>query len=249
MNRIVTAALTAGIAAALTLVATPAFADVSNPASNPYKITVTGDDGQTYVDGQDTLPGFDDEACTYIPGAWFDFDNNRVHYPDGQSIPWTEWSRATGYQEWLAKKASQNTTTSNTSSGGSTSGTTTSGGTTTSTTAQSGRKTTTQGGTGTAGVGTTSTNPTASPSESAGATASPEASEAIEVYSGEEAEASASPSEDAVVLADGSDAAQSGGGAQAAGLAILGILFALGGLGFGIYTVLNQRRSPKPQAI
>lgn len=100
--------LPAAIAAtllALIATAAPASANVTNPADNPYKITVTGDDGRTYVDGQDTLPGYDDEECTYIPGAWFDFDNNRVRYPDGQSIPWTEWERATGYNEWLAKKA------------------------------------------------------------------------------------------------------------------------------------------------
>lgn len=89
----------------------PAQAAVTNPASNPHRIEVLGDDGQTYVDGQDTLPGFDDEACTYIPGAYFDFANNRVHYADGQSIPWTEWDRATGYSEWLAKQG-QSTPTS-----------------------------------------------------------------------------------------------------------------------------------------
>jgi hypothetical protein len=80
----------------------PAAHALTNPADNPYKITVEGDDGNTYVDGQDTLPGYDDEACTYIPGAWFDFAKNRVRYADGQSIPWTEWERATGYDEWLA---------------------------------------------------------------------------------------------------------------------------------------------------
>ena len=86
------------------LALSPAQAAVTNPASNPHRIEVLGDDGQTYVDGQDTLPGFDDEACTYIPGAYFDFANNRVHYADGQSIAWTEWDRATGYREWLAKQ-------------------------------------------------------------------------------------------------------------------------------------------------
>ncbi len=83
--------------------ATAAFA-VTNPADNPHPITVKGDDGNAYVDGQDTLPGFDDEECTYIPGAYFDFAHNLVHYADGQSIPWTEWDRASGYQDWLAKK-------------------------------------------------------------------------------------------------------------------------------------------------
>lgn len=100
----------AGIAVGLALlggiaIAAPASA-VTNPADNPVRIVVRGDDGQTYVDGQDTLPGYDDEACTYIPGAWFDFKNNRVHYADGQSIPWTEWDRASGYQEWLKSNSS-----------------------------------------------------------------------------------------------------------------------------------------------
>jgi hypothetical protein len=82
-----------------------AQAGVTNPADNPHPITVKGDDGKTYTDGQDTLPGYDDEECTYIPGAYFDFDNNRVRYADGQSIPWTEWERATGYKDWLAKNS------------------------------------------------------------------------------------------------------------------------------------------------
>jgi len=81
----------------------PAAEAITNPAQNPHPITVKGDDGNTYTDGADTLPGYDDEACTYIPGAWFDFDNNRVHYADGQSIAWTEWDRATGYADWKAK--------------------------------------------------------------------------------------------------------------------------------------------------
>jgi hypothetical protein len=83
----------------------PAAHAITNPAANPNPITVKGDDGNTYTDGQDTLPGYDDEACTYIPGAWFDFENNRVHYADGQSIKWTEWDRATGYAEWKAKQS------------------------------------------------------------------------------------------------------------------------------------------------
>lgn len=103
MNITIPAAVAASLLAVIAI-AVPASANVTNPADNPHKITVTGDDGRTYVDGQDTLPGYDDEECTYIPGAWFDFDNNRVHYADGQSIPWSEWDRATGYKEWLAKK-------------------------------------------------------------------------------------------------------------------------------------------------
>jgi len=98
---------------------------VTNPAVNPNPITVLGDDGNTYIDGQDTLPGFDDEECTYIPGAYFDFAANRVRYADGQSIAWTEWERATGYQEWLASQnngSKTSPTAKPTASGGTTSG-------------------------------------------------------------------------------------------------------------------------------
>lgn len=111
MKRIISAAIaSAGLVVASVSLA-PAAQAITNPADHPHKITVKGDDGNTYVDGQDTLPGYDDEACTYIPGAWFDFDNNRVHYADGQSIPWTEWDRATGYKAWLAKKSQPSPTT------------------------------------------------------------------------------------------------------------------------------------------
>ena len=90
----------AAVAFAIALVAIPAWSAsaVTNPASNPYPITVTGDDGNFYHDGLDTLPGYDDEECTYIPGAYFDFAKNLVHYADGKSIPWTEWDRASGYK-------------------------------------------------------------------------------------------------------------------------------------------------------
>jgi hypothetical protein len=93
---------------ALALVAIPAWSAsaVTNPASNPYPITVTGDDGNVYHDGLDTLPGYDDEECTYIPGAYFDFAKNLVHYADGKSIPWTEWDRASGYKVWLTNQKS-----------------------------------------------------------------------------------------------------------------------------------------------
>ena len=92
------------IAAGLTVIPAWTALAVTNPADNPHPITVTGDDGNTYHDGADTLPGYDDEECTYIPGAWFDFAANRVRYADGQSIPWTEWDRASGYQQWLASQ-------------------------------------------------------------------------------------------------------------------------------------------------
>lgn len=135
--------LTLTAAALVSLGVAPAAQAVTNPADNPRPITVKGDDGKTYHDGEDTLPGYDDEACTYIPGAWFDFDNNRVRYADGQSIPWTEWDRATGYKDWLAKKGGTSATKPSTgsstspsatskpkSSGGTTKGGTTKGGTT-----------------------------------------------------------------------------------------------------------------------
>ena len=101
------------VAAGLTVIPAWSALAVTNPADNPSPITVQGDDGNTYNDGADTLPGYDDEECTYIPGAWFDFANNKVHYADGQWIHWTEWSRASGYSEWLAKQnSSSNTNTS-----------------------------------------------------------------------------------------------------------------------------------------
>jgi hypothetical protein len=97
-------------AAALTLalVSIPAWSAsaVTNPAANPHPITVTGDDGNIYHDGLDTLPGYDDEECTYIPGAYFDFAKNLVHYADGKSIPWTEWDRASGYKVWQTSQKS-----------------------------------------------------------------------------------------------------------------------------------------------
>lgn len=128
--------------ARVTLLAAPALAlvalglsapaeAITNPAANPRPITVKGDDGKTYTDGADTLPGFDDEDCTYIPGAWFDFDNNRVRYADGQSIPWTEWERATGYKKWLdSKNAGSNpgSGSSNPGSGSGSNGSSNSGG-------------------------------------------------------------------------------------------------------------------------
>ena len=45
---------------------------ITNPAEHPAPITVTID-GQTYHDGLDTLPGYDDEACTPIPNVQYDF--------------------------------------------------------------------------------------------------------------------------------------------------------------------------------
>lgn len=242
MTRFVTGAIAASAAVAALLVAAPAYADVTNPANNPHKITVTGDDGKTYVDGQDTLPGFDDEACTYIPGAWFDFDNNRVRYADGQSIPWTEWDRATGYQDWLAKK--------NASSGST--GTTGTGAQPVTTSGTSGaQKPASSGSTsGNAANGSGTSAPAAAPSVSAAPTAS--AAPTIEVFAASEepsadASPSASPSAEALAASPGSGT--SNGSGSAAGLAILAVLFGVGGAAFGGYTFLKRgKASTRPAA-
>lgn len=120
-SKITKALLASAISVASIIGSALAANAVTNPADNPHPITVTGDDGNTYHDGADTLPGYDDEECTYIPGAWFDFANNRVRYADGQSIPWTEWDRASGYREWLAAQSSSNTNTDDNTDNSSTS--------------------------------------------------------------------------------------------------------------------------------
>ena len=99
------------VAAGLTVIPAWSALALTNPADNPSPITVQGEDGNTYNDGADTLPGYDDEECSYIPGAWFDFANNKVHYADGQWIHWTEWSRASGYSQWLENKKNGSTPT------------------------------------------------------------------------------------------------------------------------------------------
>lgn len=111
--------VSAFVAAGLTVIPAWSALAVTNPADNPSPITVQGDDGNTYQDGADTLPGYDDEECTYIPGAYFDFASNRVRYADGQSIQWTEWDRASGYREWLAAQ-NENTTPTETTTDGAT---------------------------------------------------------------------------------------------------------------------------------
>ena len=42
-------------------------------------------DGQTYRDGADTLPGYDDDACTPIPNVQYDFADNQIQYYDGRA--------------------------------------------------------------------------------------------------------------------------------------------------------------------
>jgi hypothetical protein len=103
--------------------------DITNPADNPAPITVTVG-GQSYTDGQDTLPGYDDYACTAIPGVEYDFADNEViyHTDNGtKSVHWTEWDRIAGYQTWKAQQSSpkpspsSSAPTSTSGSGGSTS--------------------------------------------------------------------------------------------------------------------------------
>ena len=42
---------------------------------------------QTYTDGKDTLPGYDDQLCTPIPGVQYDFAANEIQYYDGGGEP------------------------------------------------------------------------------------------------------------------------------------------------------------------
>jgi len=110
MKRSVALLAAGGVASlGLALLAPAAYAgDVTNPAEHPYKVTVTID-GQEYTDGQDTLPGSDDYACTAIPNVQFDFADNEIDYYDDDgnllaTAPWTEWSRITSYQTWLKQQ-------------------------------------------------------------------------------------------------------------------------------------------------
>ena len=258
-----TVAGTFGLALLLIGVAPVAHADVTNPADNPHKITVKGDDGQTYVDGQDTLPGYDDEECTYIPGAWLDFDNNLVHYADGQTIPWTEWDRSTGYKEWLKDHPNGGSSGGSTggssggSSGGTTGGTTggsTSGGTKTGGTKTGGTKTgttktgSTSGSTSGTTSGTKAGTTSVSDGPTAGASADPSAVPSVSPSASSAPSISASPQPSAgVVLAESSatpEAAAASGasaGASGAGIAILGVLAAVGALGYGVHWFVRRR--------
>jgi hypothetical protein len=82
--------------------------DITNPAEHPDPITLTID-GQTYRDGADTLPGYDDYACTPIPNVQYDFADNQIQYYDEQgelvkTAHWTEWSRISSYETWVAQQ-------------------------------------------------------------------------------------------------------------------------------------------------
>lgn len=257
MKRIIPTAVAAGLVGAGVLLG-PAAHAITNPADNPRPITVKGDDGKTYHDGEDTLPGYDDEACTYIPGAWFDFENNRVRYADGQSIPWTEWDRATGYKEWLAKKAKG-------SQGGSTPSAKpsatpkSSGGTTKSSTTKSSTTKTSKGST------TKSTTKTQTPVVSQTQAATPTATEAAPAASADgtkkaakagkakakakaaaatTTESAAEPVEAAAPQTDvvEATAAKSTQDTSSAGLLILGGLGSAGLIVFAGYSLLGRRR-------
>ncbi len=106
----ISASIGIGIAAASAALAPSALAtDVTNPAQHPAPVTVTID-GQVYHDGLDTLPGYDDYACTAIPNVEYDFASNTVYYSDDEGNPlasahWTEWSRISSYQTWVNQQA------------------------------------------------------------------------------------------------------------------------------------------------
>lgn len=209
---------TAILATAGMVMAPAAYASITNPANNPHRIVVQGDDGNTYVDGQDTLPGYDDIECTFIPGAWFDFDNNRVYYADGQSIPWTEWDRIAGYDKWLkAKQASQqsSTSSSSTSSSSSSSSTKSSSGSTDETSVTE---------------VAAAEDPVASPSASASPEPSPSAEPSVEPSP------SAEPVDD-VSAAGPADVADASG----AGRIVLIGLFVLGVITFLAYEIVRRR--------
>ncbi|MBO9523731.1 MAG: hypothetical protein J7518_19535 [Nocardioidaceae bacterium] len=224
----------------------PAAHAVTNPADNPHPITVKGDDGNTYTDGQDTLPGYDDEACTYIPGAWFDFDSNKVHYADGQSIPWTEWERATGYKEWQAKHAGGGTTTpskprpSSSPSTRPSTGDTKPSGAGTKSSAKPGSAGATDAATDPATTtGTTGTTGAATPGAAAAKPGAPTTSTTPAI--GDLAQADASDAE----VIEPTAARTEHGSSSSAGLVILGGLGALGLAAVGGYTALGRRRKER----
>lgn len=149
---------------------------ITNPALHPYPITVKID-GQTYNDGLDTLPGYDDYTCDAIPDVEYDFADNQIFYYDDQGdllavAPWTEWSRISSYQTWLAQQqaASNSTTTTSTTSGSATTTSTTSGSTT------SGSTTSGSTASGSANSSPTTSSSTASSPTTASAASSSSAS-------------------------------------------------------------------------
>ena len=112
------------IVAATTLLALAPAASAApptNPAEHPYPIEVTID-GQTYRDGEDTLPGYDDVLCTPIPGVEYDFAANEIQYYDGGEVvataPWTEWDRISSYETWRKQQQGSPTPTPSPGGGG-----------------------------------------------------------------------------------------------------------------------------------
>jgi len=232
MTRTRTLVIATAIAATAGMLMAPAaYGAITNPAKNPQYVVVVVD-GVEYVDGQDTLPGYDDIDCTYIPGAKFDFENNRVKYADGQSIPWTEWDRIPGYHEWLKKKRAAQQEVSSSSSSSSPSSASTSSSSVSSSSANSANsqaqaqaeeRTITQ----VASAGdeiVPSVSPSAEPSAAPSAAPSAEPSEEPEV----EAVLDAAPPAD---VAD----------ASGAGRVILGGLFGLGVITFLAYEIVRRR--------
>jgi hypothetical protein len=141
--------------------------DITNPAQHPAPIDVTID-GQVYRDGADTLPGYDDYACTPIPNVQYDFADDEIQYYDGDgnlitTAHWTEWDRISSYQTWAAQQHAG--TPSNTTTTGS--GTSTPAPTSTTTTSAG---TSAPAATSQAGAGTGTAAPAATSQAGAGAT-------------------------------------------------------------------------------
>ncbi len=231
-------------------IATAAFAtDVTNPAQNPAPVTITID-GQVYHDGLDTLPGYDDYACTPIPDVQYDFGTNQIHYYDNNgnllaTTHWTEWARISSYQTWL--KQHQTTTppsatpTTSASAPGkkpSTGGGSHTNPSTTATTHTSGTSTKGTTSSSVAASATASAKPTPSATPSASASA-------VAVVSGGTQQPSTSPNASAaavpVLTAQSRESSRvngifSGAGdTHLGGLAILGVL-----VGVGIVTLLGH---------
>ena len=187
------ALLTAGLGLSATALLTAPAAhatDITNPADNPAPITVTVG-GQSYTDGQDTLPGYDDYACTIIPGVDYDYaDNEIIYHTDTgtKTVHWTEWDRIAGYQVWLKQQSGSST-------GGS--GSTTSSGTSSSTSTST--SSSTRSTSSTTKKKTTKPSASAKPSTSAspGADVSATASASESASTSASASESASPSESA----------------------------------------------------
>jgi hypothetical protein len=146
--------------------------DITNPAEHPDPITLTID-GQTYRDGADTLPGYDDYACTPIPNVQYDFADDEIQYYDGQgdlikTAHWTEWSRISSYQTWVSQQHDQSpsSSTTTTSAGAATPAATSTTTTTTSTAA------TTPAATGPVATGPAATSPAGKTTSAAGKTVS-----------------------------------------------------------------------------